>query len=288
MDKRDWMILKALHEYKNITKTAHHLYMSQPSLTHRLQQIEQEFGVCIVQRNRRGVDFTPEGEYLAKSADEMLLKLRQIQEQVMNMRQEVTGTLRLGVVNFFTRNQLPPLLKQFKDRYPNVEFKVITGWSGDVYQFLYNHDVHIGFVRGDYPWRDGKHLIQEETLCIASKTELDLKRLPEMSRIDYQTDHYFQSIIDQWWSENYDKPPHIGMEVDKAESCKAMVLNGLGYAILPSLLLEDTEDLFKVNLKDAAGNLLLRKTWMYYHPEYMGINMVRAFVEFVQNYDIHQ
>jgi DNA-binding transcriptional LysR family regulator len=142
MDSRDWMILKVLHEYKNITKTARHLYMSQPALTNRLQHIEQEFGVRIVERNRRGVIFTPEGEFLAKCADEMLLKQRQIQEQVLNMNREVVGTLRLGVVNSFTRNQLPPLLKQFKDLYPNVEFKVITGWSREVYQSLCNHEVH--------------------------------------------------------------------------------------------------------------------------------------------------
>jgi DNA-binding transcriptional LysR family regulator len=107
-----------------------------------------------------------------------------------------------------------------------------------------------------------------------------------LSRIDYETDELYQSFVDKWWAENYDRPPHVGMEVDKAESCKAMVLSGLGYAILPSLILEGTEDLYRVDLKDSTGQPLLRRTWMYYHPEYLELKMVRAFVHFVQNYDI--
>jgi DNA-binding transcriptional LysR family regulator len=286
MDNRDWMILQVLYEHKNITKTAQHLFMSQPALTSRLRQIENEFGVQIVLRGRRGVLFTPEGEYLARCADDMLLRLRQMKEHALNMNDEVVGTLRLGVSNFFIRHQLPGLLKLFKDQYPLVEFKVITGWSRDVYNQIYNQEVHVGFVRGDYPWREPKHLLHEETICIASTQELDMKSLPQLPRIDYETDHLFKSLIDHWWTANYDQPPYIGMEVDKAESCKAMVVNGLGYAILPSLVLEDENKIYKTVLTDNAGEPLLRKTWMYYHEETLQLNLVRAFIDFVKGLDL--
>src|SRR5689334_20161717 len=81
---------------KNITKAAQHLYISQPALTNRLQQLEKDFGVKIVNRGRRGVQFTPQGEYLAKSAHEMLLAMQKIRENVLNMEDNVAGTLRLG------------------------------------------------------------------------------------------------------------------------------------------------------------------------------------------------
>ncbi|MGM0713836.1 LysR substrate-binding domain-containing protein [Brevibacillus parabrevis] len=79
-------------------------------------------------------------------------------------------------------------MKLFKQKYPLVEFKVETGWSKDVCQAVYNQDVHLGFVRGDYNWPGGKQLLFEESVCIVSQTPLDLNSLPDLPRIDYETD----------------------------------------------------------------------------------------------------
>lgn len=67
MDEKDWLILKTLHEKKSITKTAETVFMSQPALSTRLQHIESRFNTVIVMRGKKGVQFTPEGEYLTSS-----------------------------------------------------------------------------------------------------------------------------------------------------------------------------------------------------------------------------
>jgi DNA-binding transcriptional LysR family regulator len=61
-----------------------------------------------------------------------------------------------------------------------------------------------------------------------------------------------------------------------------MVINGLGYGILPSRMLKDTEQLYKQDLTDHNGNPILRKTWMYYHKESLEWNVVKAFVKFIE------
>src|SRR4051794_11848917 len=142
-----------------MTKAAEKLYISQPALTNRIQQLEKEFGVKIANRGRRGVQFTPQGEYLAKSAHEMLLSIQRIKENVLNFEDNVSGTLRLGVSTFFTDYMIPNLLKLFKEKYPHIEFKVSTGFSSDISHLIYNQDVHIGIVKGDYGWKDQKHLL---------------------------------------------------------------------------------------------------------------------------------
>ncbi|MGZ0052324.1 LysR family transcriptional regulator [Brevibacillus gelatini] len=285
MEYRDWSILQTLYREQNITRTAKSLYLSQPALTKRLRQIEKEFGVQIVQRGRRGVHFTPEGEYLASCADEMLLRLRKIKEHVANMGKQVSGTLRLGVSNYFAHYKLPGLLRLFKQEYPLVEFKVFTGWSKDVYQSVYNQDVHVGFVRGNYNWPDGKLLLFEESVCIVSKEPVDIADLPNLPRIDYKTDPLLQALVDSWWAENYSSPPRIGMEVDKADTCGEMVANGLGYAILPRLVAEGKEDLHLIEIKDAANKPVKRSTWMFYHEASLELQNVRAFVNFMQRMD---
>jgi DNA-binding transcriptional LysR family regulator len=286
MDNRDWLILKLLYEKKNISKTALSLYISQPALTNRLQQIEKEFGVQIVLRERRGVSFTPEGEYLAKYADEMLLQLEKAKENISNMKDGVSGTLKLGVSKFIMKYKLPRLLKLFKQQYPNVEFKIVSGWSRDIFNLVYNQDVHISFVRGDYNWPDSKHLLIEENICIVSKSKIEMKDLPRLPMIEYKTDYLFRSLLDNWWSENFSEPPLISMEVDQADTCMEMVINDLGYAIMQDIVIKGVDDLQRVNITDKNGNPLLRKTWMFYHEESLKLNVVKAFVNFIKNYNL--
>ncbi|KMY54244.1 LysR family transcriptional regulator [Bacillus sp. FJAT-27231] len=288
MDDRDWLVLQTLFHEKNITKAANNLYISQPALTNRLKQIEKEFGVQIVNRGRRGVQFTPQGEYLAKCADDMLLKLQHIKENVLNMENKITGTLRLGVSTFFTDYKLPGLLKLFKDEYPNIEFKVTTGWSNDIIHLAYNQDVHVAFIKGDYSWKGGKKLLFEEPIYIASTEKIALKDLPELPRIDYHTDQNLRTVVDNWWAENYTKPPLVSIDVDKAGTSKNMMANGLGYSILPGMLLNDLKDIYKIALRTKDGQPIIRKTWMVFHEESLQLNIVRAFVEFIERIDLEK
>ena len=129
MEDRDWLIIKVLNEQKNITKTAQALFISQPYLTTRIRHIEDEFGVKMIYRGSRGVHFTPEGDYLAQRAQDMLLEIRRIKEQVVNMGSEVKGILRVGASNYLSKYKIPRLLGLFKECHPKVEFNVVTTLS---------------------------------------------------------------------------------------------------------------------------------------------------------------
>ncbi len=288
MEDRDWMILKVLHKENNITKTAEVLYMSQPSMTKRLQQIEKEFGIAIVHRGKRGIHFTPQGEYLAHCAENILGMLREINDNVSNMSDSIEGTLRVGASYFITRSKLPIILTLFKKKYPKVEFKVTTGWSRDIFNFVYNQDVQVAFIRGNYNWQDAKYLLLEETVCIVGANKIDLQDLPTLQRIDYQMDSKLKELISNWWWENYSEPPLVCMEVDKSDTCREMVMRGFGYAIIPSLVLNKTENIYRIDITDKDGNPIKRNTWMFYHQEFLNLNLVQAFVDFVKRLDIDE
>lgn len=284
LEDRDWLILSILYKEKNITKAARVLFISQPALTTRLQHIEKFFGVKIVHRSKKGVHFTSEGEFLAKTATKMLLQTRKIREQVANFSTKVTGTLIIGASGYFTMYTLPPLLQKFKQQYPDVEFKVTTTWSKDIFSLAYNQDVHVGFVSSDYGGCTEKYLLYEEPICIASINEINIDKLPSLPRIDYKSDTLIKTQIDNWWRENFRQPPLISMQVDKLATCKEMVKAGLGYAILPPRILRDIDKIHTFNLRDANGNNLLRKTWMIYYPGALDMHVVKVFINFVKNY----
>jgi DNA-binding transcriptional LysR family regulator len=285
MDERDWIILKMLYEKQNITKAAQSLYISQPTLTKRIQQMEKEFQIIIAQRGTKGIQFTPQGEYLAQCAEEMVKRISDIKETVLNMEDEVKGTLRLGVSNYITMYKLPRLLKLFREQFPKVGYDVTTGWSQEIFHHVYNHQVHIGMVRGDYQWSGAKQLLFEENLCVASKEKISLSDLPFLPRIDYETDPLLKQMIDNWWSSTFSRPPHIEMKVDKGDTCKEMVLNGLGYGILPSVLIENNPELYRVQVRDSNGKPIVRRTWMLYHEQSLSLKFVREFIQFVKNLD---
>lgn len=286
MDERDWKILDVLYEQKNITKSAELLYISQPALTKRLMLIEQEIGVKIVDRGTRGVQFTQQGEYLAKRASEMLSLYREIKEDVMNMNDDVVGTLRIGMPNSFSKYQFPDVLQKFLEKYPKVTFDTEARHSKEIFNLIYNNHLHIGIVRGDYSWPDQKCLLFNENIVIASKTKINLEELPGLPRIDFETDHLFKSIIDNWWNNHYSKSSNVIMKVDRGDTCKEMVIRGIGYAIMPNLFLQDIPDIHQIQLKDNDGNPLLHPTWMFYYEDTLKQNVVKAFVNFMKENSI--
>ncbi|MXQ55706.1 helix-turn-helix domain-containing protein [Shimazuella alba] len=64
MNEQDCLLMGYLDEERNLTRTAERLYITQPALTYRLQQIEKEFGVSIIVKDKRGIRLTPEGEFM--------------------------------------------------------------------------------------------------------------------------------------------------------------------------------------------------------------------------------
>ncbi|MFC3039487.1 LysR family transcriptional regulator [Virgibacillus xinjiangensis] len=286
MNYHDWEMLDILKSTENITKASQLLFVSQPTVTSRIQKLEEHYGVKLILRKQKGITFTPEGEQLAKHATKMLHAQRRIEEQMDNMKSQVSGTLRVGVSNFFALNKMPKLLRLFKQEYPNVEFQVVTGWSSEVHRLILNHDVHISFIKGDYTWREKKELLYEEEICVAAPWEFEWQDLPEAPRIDYYTDEKMKDIVDAWWYSNYSQRPNINIQVNQVETCKEMVVNGLGYAILANLVVRDYPDLSIKPLLDTAGRPITRKTWMYYLEDSLEMNIVRAFVQFIRELDV--
>ncbi|MDE5054537.1 LysR family transcriptional regulator [Niallia taxi] len=280
MDKRDWQILQKLYKEKNITKVAESLFMSQPALTKRIQQIEAEYKVTIVHRSKKGIQFTPQGEYLVNYADEMIKRDIEVQDHLANMDDEISGTLRLGVSSFITR-KIPPVLKEFKSRHPKVNFSLTSKWSSQIFNQVYNHEIHIGFVRGDYKWIGGKRLLLEENLSLVAHSKVDLEDLPSLPRIDYICDVKLQDMIDTWWSENFSVPPKVGIKVDKTDTCREMVAHDLGYAIMPSLVIKNTGNLYQLPLNDKDNNPITRHTWMFYNQDDYNLKLVKTFIEFM-------
>jgi DNA-binding transcriptional LysR family regulator len=286
METSDWVLLQTLYEQQNMTKAAEVLFISQPALTYRIQHLEKEFSIKIIHRGRRGIEFTPQGEYLLKYFNDMQLQLQITKEHLLGMEKKISGTLKIGSTSSLARYILPDILKQFHFKYPNVQFKVVTKSSFELINLVYKQDVHIGLIRGNLKWPGEKLLLTTENISIVSSREISLRDLPDLPRVTCKTESSLENIIDNWWKETFPKPANITMEVDKMETCIEMVIHGLGYAILPNIVIRNDENLFRLQLKTKRGEAMVRRSWLIYRKKSLEIPLLKAFVDFVKNSDL--
>lgn len=283
MDNKDWGILLTLHTEKNITKAAQLLYMSQPALTSKIKHIEQQLGVQLILRGARGIQFTPEGKYMVRKAEEMVVQLEKMKNELRGFSNSFAGTIEIGASHYFTMYRLPTILKLFKQKYPEADFKVTTNWSKNLFSIVNGQKAHIGFVNIDYGGCEKIHMLYEEAVCVVSTEPFEFKDLMKLPRIEYQRDYILKMQIDKWWRENFDCPPLISMQVDKITTCREMVSYGLGYGILPEQIVLDIPGVHKYYLLDKNGQKITRKTWMIYNEDAFSLPIIKIFVDFVKN-----
>ncbi|WP_339227053.1 LysR family transcriptional regulator [Oceanobacillus sp. FSL K6-2867] len=285
MDQKDWILMKTLYEQRNMTRTAAKLYVSQPSLSYRLKNLEEEFGVPLFFKTKQGIGFTSEGEYLVQYSKEMLKQLQLMKDTMSNMEEEVSGILRIGVSSNFAQYLLPKVLKNFSKNYPNVRFNVKTGWSTQVIDLLNNSSVHVGILRSDRGWQGEKMLLRKEPLYLISKKKLNMDLLPEYRLINYSTDSSLKDSITAWWADQFSEPANIEMEVDRLETCKEMVKNDFGFAIVPAICLKKDDNLYQQEICFKDGTPVTRETWLMYNQSFENLTVVDRFVSHLREWD---
>lgn len=283
MRENDWAILAKLLEEPNITKAAEQLFMTQPSLSKRLQQIERDLDTAIAIRGAKGIVLTPQGEYLARAARDMMQEFRTIRRQVAAMNDGQTGTLKIGVTNSFGRFTLPSILNRYKSLYPGTDFKIDHGLSQDIVRMVDAKAVYVGFIRGDHAFDGHRHLLSVDCAYIVSKMPVSLQDLPALPRIHYALDPLTVKLIDRWWNAHFQVPPLIGMTVNHGDTCREMIANGLGYGIfLVPDFLTGADDLCKMPMCNAKNEPVKRNTWLICSNDAYKIPLVRRFVDFVR------
>lgn len=285
MDSKDWLTLKTIYEEKNITKAAQRLFISQPALTYRIQQIEKEFDIKVLITENKGIQFTTEGEFLVEHSKKMLLEEQIVRDNITSIAKDFKGTLRIGSSNSYAHYKLPPFLRTFLTVYPEVKIMLRTGSSSEIMNLLVKDEIHIGIENIGYTWLGSKVSIGEEGIVIISKDKIDLLDLPHLTMIKYTKNSFLKNLISNWWQENFNTPPLINIEVNYIETCKEMVKNGLGYAIVPEFCIRESDNLNTIVLTDKNGVPVKRTNWMNYKKSSLKISIVNKFIDFITDYD---
>ncbi|XQY93274.1 LysR family transcriptional regulator [Metabacillus sp. HB246100] len=287
MQTSELRMLAVLSEEMNMRKAAERLFVSQPALSQRLQTIEKSWGFPIFIRSQKGLTLTPAGEKVITYAKEVVLKEEKVRDEILAMEGEVHGTLKLAVASIIGQHWLPKVLKEYVRKYPHAKISLITGWSSEILKSMYEDHVHIGIIRGNPEWKGLKEHLLTDSLYLVDTEISQLQDVFHTERpfIQFKSDSTYYQEIQDWWHRQFHSAPKRTIVVDQIETCKQMALNGIGYAILPSVTLHDEDkDVFKIPLTDEKGKSIERDTWLLGFESSFKLKQVQAFLDIVKEY----
>jgi len=267
MNDRDWQILQAVHDTRNVTRAAERLYTSQPALSYRLKRLEAYFGIKLFERDGRTLVFTQEGEHLVRHAQRMLREDTRIREDLARMQRHPHGEIRIGVSSNYAAYRLPRLLAAFQQRHAGASFSLVSGLSQDIFAQLQRDEIHLALVRDSFNWKERRLIVDEDPFYLFSRDAIDFDDLPRLPRIVLDSSAYNSRLLADWWNARYVEPPRVAMTVDKIEICMAMVRHGLGYAIVSSIALDDDDRLHRYPITHPDGQQITNKTWLLYRTQ---------------------
>ena len=124
----DWDKLKIFHavaEAGNFTKATYILNLSQSAISRQIQSLEIELKTQLFERHARGLSLTENGEYLFKTAHEVISKLKDVESTLTDKKNKPSGKLTVNTVVSFGTTWLTPRIQEFMKLNPEIEMELI-------------------------------------------------------------------------------------------------------------------------------------------------------------------
>ena len=124
----DWDKLKIFHavaEAGSFTRATVNLNLSQSAISRQIQSLEQDLKVQLFERHARGLTLTENGEYVFKTAHEVIAKLKEVETSLGDQKNKPTGKLTITTVRSFGTHWLTPRIREFMQINPEIEVELI-------------------------------------------------------------------------------------------------------------------------------------------------------------------
>ena len=124
----DWDKLKifyAVAEAGSFTRATINLNLSQSAISRQIQSLEEDLKVQLFERHARGLVLTENGEYVYKTAHEVISKLKDVETSLGDQKNKPTGKLTITTVRSFGTHWLTPRIQEFMQLNPNIEVELI-------------------------------------------------------------------------------------------------------------------------------------------------------------------
>lgn len=231
-----------LAETASFSKAAVLNSITQSAVSQQIRSLETKFQVTLVERGRRNFALTAEGQAFLEASKEILGVYNNLDRRLHELRDVVAGELKIAAIYSIGLHELPPTLKAFREKYPEVELHVEYRRSQQVYAQVLAGDVDFGLVA--YPVkRNGLNIeiFSEDRLVLichpnhplAARKRIKVEELSGEKFIAFEPDLPTRKVIDKHLREHGVAMDHV-MEFDNIETVKRAVEIESGVSIVPA------------------------------------------------------
>lgn len=258
MNFKDVENFQKISQYKSFSIASQIMGVSQPTLSESVKKLENELGVTLFYRSKKGIKLTPQGHNALKKAIG-LLNLKSEMSNLVTKNNELAMTYRIGTHPIVGSYFLKDFLKKIDEKHPNMSIEIDHGRSMEIQTLVQNGDVDIAIVVN--PVRNPDLIIKKicsDEVCIwrasGNKRVDEEKLIADIGLI--QT----QSILRKWKN-----PPSRFITTNDFHLIGELAEAGIGHGILPAKFVNRN----KLKLRQVfKSNFFSDNLSIIYRPEF--------------------
>lgn len=230
-------------EYKSFTKAASALNYSQSGISRMISDLEKEWDVILLERNRSGVHLTSVGMELLPYAVNLCAEYEKLQIKINDLHGLKSGIIRIGTFSSVATHWIPKMIKAFQTDYPQIEYELLLGDYTEIEKWIIEKRVDFGFLRlPTLPQFETLFLAQDELMVVLPEDHFlaDCNAFPmeALCREPFLLLEKDKNIVvSDIFRKNHLKPD-IRFTTWDDYAIMSMVEARLGISILPSLVLQ--------------------------------------------------
>lgn len=267
----------------SLAKAASHIGVTQPTVSRRIESLEERLGVRLFDRLPSGVTLTVEGESILGAAKLIERKVLEIQMNVSGLDKRMEGNVRVSVTDGFASYWIAPRLHTFQDLYPNIAVELLCSvqpadalkWETDIaIQFFRPLGADLVATRVAtfhfVPWASPAYLAR----CGTPHNAEDLQNHRLLDHLAYRHDEGDWSA----WHDLADVEDHICYRTNSSAALLSAVQSGLGIALLPTYASDCVTGVVPLDI----GVRTRSDVWLSYHPALRGTPRFEVTLEWIK------
>lgn len=288
--RRHLFIFKTVAETKSMSKAAKALYISQPTISQKIQEIENFYGVKLFERYSKTLLISDEGNILLEKANQILESFDEIDHIFSDINQ---FPLRIGATLTIGGTIFAPMLKTLKLDNPGLQLQVYVDNSHIIEEMILNNKLDIALIEGtiDHPDILVEPVINDQLIFVAStryeglkgRNHFTLEDLKNLDLIDREegsgTREQLESCLKD---QNFTLTPT--WQCHSWEAVKQAVLNDHGIALVPVKLVENELQQGLLQIINVSNIILERKFSICVHKNKTIDKKMQAFIKTCKTY----
>lgn len=225
---------------ENITKASEILHITQPTLSRQLAKLEEDLGVQLFIRGKKGISLTDEGVLFRRRASEIVELADKAEKELTENEQLVNGEISVGTGECEAVGEMLKLFALFKEKYPNVYLDIYTGNADHIKRCIDNGLVDLGILIEPVEIEKYDFIrlnVAEEWVVLmrcdsplAEKEYITIDDLSKYSLI-FPKRQSTRNEIESWFR-NSEQKPKLAAYSNLSTNAAVLVEQGLGYALI--------------------------------------------------------